>query len=144
MYAAVVYDIGFHHLPAVGFLNFGNAEAEQIVADMAEVQRFIGVGRRIFNHHQVGICFGCYDSEFRLMMHFVKLAEPVSRSNGEIDKSLDNVVFLDTFESGLQKSADFFTRLFGRFAGKFYKRENHQGYIAFKFFLCFLKLNDIR
>ena len=41
--AAIVYYVSFHHLPAVGFLNFGDAETEQVVADMTQVKGFVRI-----------------------------------------------------------------------------------------------------
>ena len=45
MNAAIVYNVGFHHVPPVGLLNFGNAVAEQVVADVTEVKGFVCVWR---------------------------------------------------------------------------------------------------
>ena len=54
----VVYDVGFHHLVAVCLENFGEAETEEVVAHVPQVERLVGVGRRIFNHHERTILVG--------------------------------------------------------------------------------------
>ena len=55
MDAAVVYDVCLYHLVAVRFHDLGQAVAQQVVAHMSEVERFVGVGRRIFDHDQRGL-----------------------------------------------------------------------------------------
>ena len=53
MDAAVVDDLGFIYLFSSGLLNFGHRIAEQHITNMAQMQRLVGVGRRIFYHHRL-------------------------------------------------------------------------------------------
>ena len=52
VYASVVDDVGLDHAVAAGLEYLGEAESEQVVTDMAQVEGFVGVGRRVFNHHE--------------------------------------------------------------------------------------------
>ncbi len=52
MDASVIDDIGLHNLITAGLQNLCQRIAQQIVAHMPKVERLIGIGRRIFNHHQ--------------------------------------------------------------------------------------------
>ena len=40
----VVHNVGLHHTVAVGSLNLGQRPSKQIVADVSEVERFVGIG----------------------------------------------------------------------------------------------------
>src|ERR1700749_435999 len=55
VYAAVVRNAGFCNAVSTGFINFRDAPSQKIIPKMAEVQWFIGIGRRIFNHHLLSI-----------------------------------------------------------------------------------------
>ena len=55
MDTAVVYDVRLYHFIAVRFHDLGQAVAQQVVAHVTEVERFVGVGRRIFDHDQRGL-----------------------------------------------------------------------------------------
>ena len=48
----VVDDIGFHYVPAVCLLNLSDRVAKQVIAHVTEVQRLVGVRRRVFYHHE--------------------------------------------------------------------------------------------
>ena len=45
MDAAIVHDIGFHHAVAASLEDAGEGVAKQVVADMAKVEGFVGIGR---------------------------------------------------------------------------------------------------
>ena len=48
----IIYDIGLHHSLAVGCKDAGKAIPQQIVADMPQVQRLIGIGGRVLYHYK--------------------------------------------------------------------------------------------
>ena len=75
MYAAVVDDVRLHHFPAVGLLDLRNRPAKQVIADVTEVQRFVGVWRTILHHHQL-VAVGLL-SEMRISSNRLQLLEPV-------------------------------------------------------------------
>ena len=52
MNTAVVHDVGLHHAVAVSLHDLRQRPAEQVVAHVSEVERFVGVGRRVLDHHQ--------------------------------------------------------------------------------------------
>ena len=91
VYTAVVHYIGLHHLIAVGFHYLREAVAEEIVANVAQVEGLIGVWRRIFYHHQFAfgsfllkaiIGVGCYVAQHRC---------PERWLDNDIQKSLDDI-----------------------------------------------------
>ena len=45
VYTTVVYDVGLHHLVAVSLHNLCQRPSEQVVANVSEVERLVGVGR---------------------------------------------------------------------------------------------------
>ena len=44
MYATVVYNTTSEYLIAIGFIDFSNAPAKEVVAQVPQVQGFVGVG----------------------------------------------------------------------------------------------------
>ena len=58
MYSAVVDDVCLYHTVAVGFHNLGERPSQEVVSHMSEVQRLVGIGRRILHHHQWRLLMG--------------------------------------------------------------------------------------
>ena len=44
VYAAVVHDVGLYHFVAVRLHDLSQSPSQQVIADVAEVQRFVGIG----------------------------------------------------------------------------------------------------
>ena len=76
MYATVVDDVGFHYLVSVGLHDFGKAPSQQVVAHMPQMQRFVGVGRRVFNHYQWRILCSLFHAEMFVGMDGVEQRNP--------------------------------------------------------------------
>ena len=53
MDAAVVDDVRLDDLPSVGLLDARDRIAEQVIAHMPKVQRFVGIRGRVLDHHQL-------------------------------------------------------------------------------------------
>ena len=56
--ATVVDNIGFYHALVVGFCNLRNSPSEEVVTHVTKVERFVGVGGRIFHHGEGTFCSG--------------------------------------------------------------------------------------
>ena len=143
VYAAVVDDVGFHHAPAVGLLYFADAIAQKIVAHMSQMQRFIGIRRRVFHHHERRVVGRCAVSELRIGIDFVQHVDPISIADGQIQESFHGIEIGHKRRVLLKVFADFGGGLFGRFACHFHKREHDDGYIAGELFFGFLHLHRI-
>ena len=57
MNTTVVHDIGLYYIPTICLLNLCDRVAKQVVAHVTEVQRFVGVWRRVFHHHERLLAF---------------------------------------------------------------------------------------
>ena len=105
MDTAVVDDIGLHHFPTVCLLNLSDRIAQQVVAHMPEVKRFVGVRRRVLHHHQGGAYpfplpkrKGFFRRPLKVAVLIVgidglELVDPERVGDREIKKSLYRVVF---------------------------------------------------
>ena len=91
MNTTVVHDIGLHNLIAVGLHDFGKRPSEQVVAHMSEVKRFVGVGRRILNHHQGRVVVSLFLSVFRVGIDVRQQLKPCRLCNHEVEESLNHV-----------------------------------------------------
>ena len=112
--AAVVDDVGLNHLVAVGFEDARQAESEQIVADMTQVEWLVGVGRRIFYHHQRAL--GSFFLE-TILFHQVEVSEhrqPELRFYRYVKEAFDNVVGFDSLAVFNEVIADFGSGSFRR------------------------------
>ena len=96
MDASVVHNIRLHHLVTVGFQDAGERITEKVVAHMPEMQRLVGVRRRIFHHHEVGIFVGGSDSEFFICGNAMKHAKPERRVNSDVEETLHYIEFLNS------------------------------------------------
>ena len=50
MNAAVVHDAAFQYIIAVRFQYFSHTPAKKVIAQVAEMQGFVGIGIGLFNH----------------------------------------------------------------------------------------------
>ncbi len=53
MYSTVVDNVGFDNLMTVCLENLRQRITEKVVSDMTQMQRFIGIWRRILHHHKI-------------------------------------------------------------------------------------------
>ena len=90
VYSAVVDDVGLDHAVAAGLHQPRQREAEQIVADVAEVERLVGVGRRIFDHHQRRVGGGRGDAVARVR-GLGKHAGPVALGQRQVQEAFDDL-----------------------------------------------------
>ena len=57
VYATVINNLYFFDIITCRFQDFSSRISEQIIADMAQMQRFIGIGRGIFHHDGLSVGF---------------------------------------------------------------------------------------
>ena len=130
MDAPIVHQVGFDDPVSVGLENPGDGDAEQVVADMAEMQRLVGVGRRIFDHHRASRRPGPAVIRVGGDLHETLAPEPFVER--EVQKSLDDVEPFELRIFGHHAAADFGRRRLGTLAAPSEQGENHQRKVAFK------------
>ena len=106
---------------------------------MAQMQRFVGVWRRIFYHYAPGILRRGYNPEVIPGFHFSKEIEVIGIGKHDIQKTLNYIKEVN-FSHIFNQVISYFLSKFGRIG--FYQlqhRKDHQGNISFKIFTGGLK-----
>ena len=91
MDTAVVHDVRFHHLVAIGCQNARKAVSQQVVANVSEVQRLVCVRRRIFNHHQFAFRSFRTETVVGRFIDVIQHIQPEFRLNHDVQEALHNV-----------------------------------------------------
>ena len=139
MNTPIVHQVHHNHVMPVCLLNLGNRPSQKIIPDMSQMQRFIRVRWRIFNH--VGLPARLLRiTIFFLFCHVIQHLDPVSGRNHHVQKPLNHVVGFHLFNILFQILSQLFSRFFGRFSGISGKRENDYRQITGKFLPGFLQL----
>ena len=81
VYAAIVHDVRLYDPIAVCFQNLCERPAEQVVAHVAEVERFVRVGRRKFDHYERRICRDRLQTVIFCRMYIIERIDPRGRVN---------------------------------------------------------------
>ena len=140
--AAVVHDVGLHHLVAVGFHNACQRGAEQVVAHVAQVERFVGVRRGILNHHQRTLLRRCHKAELLFTVDFVEQANPGTGAHHQVQETFHHVEVSHHIGGVLlQVGTQLGTHVFWLLTCRLHEWKDHNGKVSLKFFLGFLKLN---
>ena len=95
MNAAVVNDIGLHHLVAVGLHHISQCPTQQVVTHMTQVEGLVGVGTRVFNHHQRALLRNRGETESGILLNALQQLYPLGRINGQVQETLDYVELAD-------------------------------------------------
>ena len=143
VYATVVDDVRLHHAVAIGLHDFGQAPTQQVVAHMAQVQRFVGVRTAVFNHHEGGILAHRLCAELLVLLDGLQQLQPGSLPHAEVEEALHHVILLYGGAVLHQVLAYLLTRLLGRFPGCLHKGEDHQGEVSFKLATRLLQLQHL-
>ncbi len=144
MDAAVVDDVGLHHAVAARFEDLGEAVAEQVVAHVTQVKWLVGVGRRIFDHHERRFVGRFFDAVMIFGGNGLQHAVPEQRFDYQVEEALHHI---EARHGGLvvhEPLADFGADGFGCFAGGFHPGEYHYGEISFKFLASGLRYDRLR
>ena len=128
MDAAVVHQVGLDDVMSVGLEYLRHGVAQQVVADMPQVQGFVGIGRRIFDHDRAPGGRGL--PEIGIGSDLVKTRRPESAVEHEVQKTLDDIERLDFGDVGRHITADLGRSGFGRLAASSQQRKRHEGVIA--------------
>ena len=133
--ATVVDDVGLHNLVAVGLHNLGQAETQQVVAHVSQVQGLVGVGRRILNHHQLAVVGSSGKAIVGRLGDMLEHAGPERGLDGDVQEALDNVELLDGVAVGQHMLANLLSRHVGRLVRRLQEGKYHNRLVALKFLL---------
>ena len=128
MDAAVVHQIGLDDVMTVGPEYLRHGVTQQVVADMAQMQGFVGVGRRVFDHHRTSRVGSL--PEVRIGGDLRKTGGPERAVEGQVQETLDDVERLDFRHVGRHIFAYLGRGGFGRLAASSQQRKRHEGVIA--------------
>ncbi len=141
MNSTVIDNIGLYYLIAVGSHYISQRISQKIVAYVAQMERFVGVGRRILNHHQRRAVSSSHDAVLLVRMNAVQQFYPRGRGNGQVQEAFDDIKCSNRRFVCLQVFTDFLCRLLRSLLGHAEERKYHQREVSFKFFLGFLQLH---
>ena len=141
MDTTVIHDIGLHYLIAIGSHHIRQSPTEEVITDVSQVQRLIGIRRRIFNHHKRRVFICLSDTIFCIGMDAVQEFNPAIRSNSEIQETFYCIEICHQFRCVLlQIFTDFLCCRFRSLLTHLQEREHNKSQMTFKFLLGLLKL----
>ena len=138
MNTAVVHQVRLDHVVAICFEDLRNRVAEQIVTNMTQVEGFVGVGRRVFDHHRTTRCIGL--TELLIGAHFGKTLCPEIGRKRDVQEALNDVECAHFGVVSHDVFAYFGSGCFGRFAATSQQGEDNEGKVALELFTCLLNL----
>ncbi len=103
---------------------------------MAQMQRFIGVGRGVLYHHQRAVLTGLHHAVVRLRGDVLQHASPVGGFDSDVQKALDDIEFLHGRLMGHQIVAYLLGSHVGCLVRDFEKWKHHDGLISLKLLFC--------
>ena len=130
MDASVVDDVGLDDAVAGGLQDAAQRVSEQVVADVAEVEGLVGVGRGVLYHHQGSVRGWREDAEVRVGGDAEELPGPVGGVDGEVEEALDDVVGADAVDVFYEPLADGLGGVFGLCLGGTQEGEDDHGVVA--------------
>ena len=141
MNTTVIHNICLYHSVAIGRNDVCQCITQQVIADMAQMERLIRIGRRIFNHHQRGLVGNSGNAILYIRMDAIQQFNPCRRSDSQVQEPFDNIECRNRRLVCLQIFANLLCRLLRSFLRHAEKRENNQRKVSLKFFLGFLQLH---
>ena len=136
VYAAVVDDVGLHHAVAARGEYLREAPSEQYVAEVAQVEGPVGVGRGVLHHDERTVGRGLADAVVGLRGYVLKHRRPEGRLYDDVEKSLDDIEAVDRRLVVDKPLAYLGACLLRALACGLDKREHHYCQIAFEFLAC--------
>ncbi len=136
VYAAVVDDVGLHHTVAARLEYLRKAESEQIVAHMSQMERLVGIGRRVFHHGQWAVGAGLPEAEVAVGSHMAQHSREICRLDDDVEKSFHYIVALHGRLVGGKPIANLLAHSLGSLAGRFHPGEYHDSEVALEFLTC--------
>ena len=127
MNTAVVDDVGFHHAIAISFHDLRKRPSEEVIAHVSEVQRLIGVRRRIFNHHERRRLRRLHEAIMVVGVNNFEQFHPFLRSHHEVKESLHHIEGSHSIRVFLKILSDFLCRFLWFLTRDAQKGESHEG-----------------
>ena len=140
MDAAVVHDIGLHHAIAVGSHDLCKRPAQQVVADVSQVERFVGVGRRIFYHDEGRVGSSLLLAKLLVGVDVVEQSHPCLLGDDKVQKTFHNIVFGDVVAVLGQIGTYFLSGIFRFLFRHLEEWKDHQREVTLKVASCLLQL----
>ena len=144
MDAAVVDDIGLDNLVAACLEYLSQRESKEVVTDMAKVEGLVGVGGRIFDHHQRTFISDRDDAIIFSAGDMGKHLIPETRLNDQVKEALYHVETRHSWLVFHKPPAYSRTDSLGRLACSLHPRENDNSEVALKLLLCGLGYDVLR
>ena len=141
MNSTVIDNICLYYLITVGSHYISQRISQKIIAYMSQMKRFVGVGRRILNHHQWRVVSSSHDTVLLVRMNAIQQFYPRRGGNGQVQEALNDIKCCNRRLVCLQVFTDFLGRLLRSFLGHTEEREYNQREMSLKFFLGFLQLH---
>ena len=107
---------------------------------MPQVERFVGIGRRILHHGERTVCRYLLFAKLLVGVNIVKKSYPRCRSNDKVQESLYNIEVGNRLAVYFQIFAHLLCRCFGAFSRSLQQWERYQRKVSFKVCLCLLQL----
>ena len=104
VYASVVDDVGLDHAVSVGLHDLCECPSQQVVADVAEVERLVGVGRGVFHHDERTIIADGLEAEPRVGLYLGEEFHPLGGADAEVEEALDGVEACDDVGKALHEA----------------------------------------
>ncbi len=142
MHAAVVYEGGFDDLVAGRLEKVGYAGTQEVVADMAQVEGLVGVGRREFHHDATARRREL--SEALVGVDFLQGLAPIDVAEAYVEKALDRIESADLGAVGGKPSAYGPGGCGRSLMRNLQQRKNDQGIVSLEVFAGYLNLHGSR
>jgi hypothetical protein len=144
MYTAVVDDIGLHNLVAADAEKARQRITEQVVADMTEVKRLVGVRRRVLYHHERRLIVGMTIAVVVVRSGIVENAEPIFRRESKVKETFDSLERSHIGNGRDNLCTEFLTCNIGALLRYLQKREHHDGIVTILVFASEVDLYRFR
>ncbi len=110
---------------------------------MAQMKRFVGVRRRVFDHHQRAVGRGLFHAEVLVLVDGLQQVSPGTVADAQVQEAFYHVELVDGCTVFHHILSDFLAGLFGTLAGHLDEGEHHQRQVAFKLAACLLQLQHL-
>ena len=108
---------------------------------MSQVKWFVGIGWRVFDHHQRRIIRGSNNTVLLINMNVIQQFNPGGRSDSQVQETFDHIECSYRRLVSFQVFANLLCCLLRSFLRHAQERKNYQREVSLKFFLGFLQLH---
>ena len=138
MDTSVVHKIHLHDLVSAHLEKLRDRPSEQVVADMSEVERLVGVWRRIFHHD--GLSCRSKLAEVLGCSNFCKDIVPIHLRKRDVQEALDRIISGDFRAIGLEPLSYCISCVLRSSLRYLEKRENDQSIVPLELLSRYLYL----